>query len=162
MLDQERFEEFSSLISGIHGNIQKLKARYTAQLGLKSVHVFWLYLLRAHPEGLSASQLAEAGGSNRSLVSRELDELFQQGILYTKDTGDKRRYGWKLRLTDKGKELANVISAVVMDIQNTVSHDIAEKDLETFYRTLRMLEKGFEELNQSNHIQEVMDQWLSN
>ena len=53
MLEQERFEEFSSLISGIYGSIQKLKARYTAQLGLKAVHVFWIYLLREHPEGMS-------------------------------------------------------------------------------------------------------------
>lgn len=156
MLAQERFEEFSSLISGIHGNIQKLKARYTTQLDLKAVHVFWLYLLRAHPEGLSASELAAAGQSNRSLVSREIDELFEKGIIFTQDNGDKRRYGWKLMLTSKGRQLSDVISAVVADIQNTVSRDIPEEDLITFYRTLRILSNGFNELNKNNNIQEVI------
>lgn len=160
MLDQERFEEFSSLISGIHGNIQKLKVRYTTQLDLKAVHVFWLYLLRAHPEGMSASELAAAGQSNRSLVSREIDGLFDKGIVFTQDSGDKRRYGWKLMLTAKGRQLADIISAVVTDIQNTVSRDIPEEDLITFYRTLRILADGFNELNKSNNIREVIDKWL--
>lgn len=160
MQDQERFEEFSSLISGVHGNIQKLKARYTTQLDLKAVHVFWLYLLRTHPEGMSASELAAAGQSNRSLVSREIDELFDKGIIFTQDNSDKRRYGWKLMLTSKGKQLADVISAVVTSIQNTVSRDIPEEDLTTFYHTLRVLANGFEELNDNNNIQEVIDKWL--
>lgn len=160
MMEQARFEEFSSLISSVHGSIQKLKSRYTAQLGLKAVHVFWLYLLRAYPEGMSASELAAAGQSNRSLVSREIDKLFDKGIIFTQDTGDKRRYGWKLMLTEKGKQLADVISAVVTNIQNTVSRDISEEDLTTFYRTLRILANGFETLSQNNHIQEVIDEWL--
>ena len=165
MLEQERFEEFSSLISCIHGNIQKLKARYTTQLGLKAVHVFWIYLLRTHPEGMSASELAAAGQSNRSLVSREIDALFDKGIISAHDNGDKRhgdkrRYGWKLTLTDKGRELADIISAVAADIQNTVSRDIPEADLVTFYRTLGTLANGLCVLEKNNTIQEVIDKWL--
>lgn len=160
MLEQERFEEFSALISCIHGNIQKLKARYTTQLGLKAVHVFWLYLLRTHPEGLSASELAAAGQSDRSLVSREINVLFDKGIIFTRDNGEKRRYGWKLMLTDKGREIADIISAVVTDIQNTVSRDISEEELITFYRTLRNLAGNISELEKNNNIQEVIDKWL--
>ena len=160
MLDQERFEEFSSLVSSIHGNMQKLKTRYTTQLDLKAVHIFWLYLLRRHPEGLSASELAAAGKSNRSLVSREIDELFDKGIIYTPDNSNKRRYGWKLMLTSKGQQLADVISAISTDIQNTVSRDISEDDLITFYRTLRILANNFSELNKNNNIPEVTDKWL--
>lgn len=160
MLEQERFEEFSALISCIHGNIQKLKARYTTQLGLKAVHVFWLYLLRTRPEGLSASELAAAGQSDRSLVSREINVLFDKGIIFTRDNGEKRRYGWKLMLTDKGREIADIISAVVTDIQNTVSRDISEADLITFYRTLRNLAGNISELEKNNNIQEVIDKWL--
>ena len=160
MLAQDRFEEFSSLVSSIHGNIQKLKARYTAQLDLKAVHMFWLCLLRTHPEGMSASELAAAVQANRSLVSREIDELFDKGIIFTQDNSNKRRYGWKLMLTSKGEQLADVISAVSTDIQNTVSRDISEDDLITFYRTLRILANGFSELNKNNNIPEVTDKWL--
>ena len=161
MFEQQRFEEFSSLISGIHGNIQKLKARYTTQLGLKGVHVFWIYLLRTHPEGLSASQLAAAEGSSRSLVSREIDYLFDRGIIFTEEAGDKRRYGWKLKLTDEGRKISNIIAAVVADIQKTVSHEIPEEDLIVFYRTLETLANSFANLEQHNDIQEVIDQCQS-
>ena len=160
MLEQERFEEFSSLISSVYGNIQKLKVRYTTQFGLKAVHVLWLYLLRTHPEGMSASELAAAAQSNRSLVSREIDELFDKGIIFTQENGSKRRYGWKLILTDKGRELADIISAIAADIQKTVSRDISEEDLITFYRTLKILANSFDKLNQSNSIQEVIDKCL--
>ena len=153
MLEQERFEEFSSLISGVHGNIQKLKSHYRTQLGLKAVHVFWIYLLRMHPEGMSASELAAAGQSNRSLVSREIDYLFDKGIIVTQQNGAKRRYGWKLKLTSEGKQLADIILSVVTDIQNTVSRDIPEEDLITFYRTLRILADGLGKWNQKNTIQ---------
>ena len=159
MLEQERFEEFSALISSVYGNIQKLKARYTTQLGLKAVHVLWLYLLRTHPEGMSASELAAAAQSNRSLVSREIDELFDKGIIYTQENGGKRRYGWKLILTEKGRRLADIIVAIVTDIQKTVSRDIPEENLITFYQTLKVLANSFEELNQSNSIQEEIDKF---
>ena len=159
MLEQDRFEEFSSLISSVHGNIKKLKARYTTQFGLKSVHVFWIYLLRTHPEGMSASELAAAAQSDRSLISRGIDELFDKGIISAQGNGDKHRYGWKLVLTEKGQQLADVISAIAADIQNIVSRDIPEEDLITFYRTLRILADEFGELNQ-NSIQEMIDKRL--
>ena len=160
MLDQERFEDFSSLISSVHGNIQKLKARYNTQLGLKPVHVFWIYLLRTHPEGMSASELAAAAQSNRSLVSRNINELFDKGIVFTQENSSKRRYGWKLMLTDKGRHLADIISAIAADIQQTVSRDISEEDLITFYRTLKILASSFDKLNQSNSIPEVIGKCL--
>ena len=160
MLDQERFEDFSSLISSVHGNIQKLKARYNTQLGLKPVHVFWIYLLRTHPEGMSASELAAAAQSNRSLISRRINELFDKGIIFTQETGSKRRYGWKLMLTEKGNRLADIISDVVSDIQKTVSSNISAEDLIVFYRTLRVLADSFTDLEKNNNIQEVIDRWL--
>lgn len=156
-MEKEHFEEFSSLISGIHGNIQKLKARYTTQLGLKPVHVFWLYLLHIHAEGMTASELAAAGKIDRSLVSRELDYLLDEGIVSALGSGERRRYGWKLVLTEKGEALANIISAVGKDIQNTVSRDIPESDLAVFYRTLHTLCDGFENLVTKNNIQETID-----
>lgn len=156
-MEQERFEEFSALIAEVHGDIQKLKARYTAQLGLKGVHVGWLYLLNSHPEGLSASELAAAGRTDRSLVSRELDDLFQQGVVCAPEDTGRRRYGWKLKLTEKGERLARIISAVVSDIQRSVSGSIPTDDLAVFYRTLSTLAEGFRTLTETNQIQEIID-----
>ena len=156
-MEGERFEEFSTLISGIQGHIQKLKVRYTAQFGLKPVHVLWLYLLRVYPEGMYASELATACGFDRSLVSQNLNQLLDGGVVTTLASGARRRYGWKLVLTEKGMELAEIISTVAADVQNTVSRDIPASDLEVFYRTLRTLSGKFEDLVKTNNIQEVID-----
>ena len=141
---EEHFEEFAALISVVHGDIQKLKTRAAARLGLKPVHIFWLYLLRMYPEGMSASELAAAGKHDRSLVSRELDWLLKENVVYTPDSGERRRYGWKLKLTEKGEELADAIAGIARDVQTTVSRTIPPEELAIFYRTLHTLADEFE------------------
>ena len=156
-MDEERFEEFASLISGIHGNIQKLKARYADSLGLKAVHVFWLYLLRTHPDGLTASELAAAAKADRSLVSREIEALLEAGIVRTLTDGKRRRYAWKLFLTEKGEELSTVIADIAKHIQDSVNQGISQEELLVFYKTLNTLSNGFDRFVESNDIQEMID-----
>ena len=156
-MDEERFEEFASLISGIHSNIQKLKARYADSLGLKAVHVFWLYLLRTHPEGMTASELAAAAKADRSLVSREIDALLKAGIVRTLTDGERRRYAWKLVLTERGEATAAVIAIIAKHIQDTINRGISQEELRTFYRTLHTLSDGFDRLAADNDIQELIE-----
>ncbi len=144
---QEHFEVFASLISGIHGNIKKLKAAYTEELGLKEVHIFWIYLLKTHPEGMTASEIAEASRQSRSLVSREIQELLKKNILYTDENTGKRRYGWKLFLSPEGEKMAARISEVADTVQSVVSRDIDVNELEIFYKTLRSLSNNFDKLD---------------
>ena len=145
-METERFEQFSSLISGIYRDIQKLKTKWTEPLGMKSVHIFWVYLLKNHPEGLNASELSRHSQSNRSLVSRELQELIDLG--YVRPEGNSKRYGRKLYLTETGREIADRISSATLDIQNIVSAGIPEEDLIVLYRTLEILMKNFHQLTE--------------
>jgi len=143
---EERFEQFSSLISGIYRDIQKLKTKWTEPLGMKAVHIFWVYLLKNHPEGLSASELSRHSQSNRSLVSREIQELMDLGYVYAEQTTSNRKYGQKLRLTPQGKDAADRISEASFQIQNQVNAGISEEDLLILYRTLEILMKNFHRL----------------
>ena len=145
-MKEERFEQFSSLISGIYRDIQKLKTKWTEPLGMKSVHIFWVYLLKNHPEGLSASELSRHSQSNRSLVSREIQELINLGYVYAEETPKQRRYGQKLRLTESGLAVAQQISDASLEIQNVVNAGIPEDDLITLYRTLKILMQNFHTL----------------
>lgn len=145
-MKEERFEQFSSLISGIYRDIQKLKTKWTEPLGMKSVHIFWVYLLKNHPEGLSASELSRHSQSNRSLVSREIQELINLGYVYAEKTPKQRRYGQKLRLTESGLTVAQRISDASLEIQNAVNTGIPEDDLITLYRTLEILMQNFHTL----------------
>lgn len=145
-MEAERFEQFSSLISGIYRDIQKLKNKWTEPLGMKSVHIFWVYLLKNHPDGLTASELSRHSQSNRSLVSREIQELIDLGYVIPEGSSRTRRYGQKLVLTESGKEIAERISNASLDIQNKVNVGIPEEDLDTLYRTLTILMENFHKL----------------
>ena len=147
-MEVERFEQFNSLISGIYRDIQKLKAKWTEPLGMKSVHIFWVYLLKNHPEGLSATELSQHSQSNRSLVSREIQELIDLGYVQPAQKAGQRRYGQKLLLTDAGQEVAQRISEATLDIQNIVNAGIPEEDLVILYRTLGKLMENFHHLTE--------------
>lgn len=143
-MQEERFEEFSTLISSIHENICKIKASYTSRLGLKEVHIFWIYLLNQYIDGLYASELASASKVNRSLVSREIGSLIENNVLCIDEATTHARYGRKFKLTDKGRSLAENISQIAKDIQDKVNQGISEKDLVVFYKTLHMLASRFD------------------
>ena len=143
-MEQERFEQFWSLISGIHRNIEKLKTKWTQPLGMKSVHIFWVYLLKDHPEGLTAAELSRLSQTNRSLVSREIQNLIDLGYVFTDP--NSRNYGQKLKLTQSGLEAAKTISQESLNIQNQVNAGIPEEDLMILYRTLETLMENFHRL----------------
>ena len=145
MMEAERFEQFSSLISGIYRDIQKIKAKWTEPLGMKAVHIFWVYLLKNHPDGLSASELSRHSQSNRSLVSREIQDLINLGYVQAENS-KHRRYGQKLTLTQSGQEVAERISEASLEIQNQVSANIPEEDLIVLYRTLGILMENFHQI----------------
>lgn len=142
-MDAEHFEAFSSLITGLYRDIQKIKGHWNKELGMKSVHLFWVYLLRRYPEGLTASELSRYSQTNRSLISREINELVQLGYVKTDRQSEHRRYGWKFLLTDQGKVTAEQISRIAMQIQNQVNAGISDADLEIFYRTSQTLLQNF-------------------
>ena len=145
-METERFEQFNALISGIYRDIQKIKAKWTEPLGMKSVHIFWVYLLKNHPEGLNATELSQHSQSNRSLISREIQELIELGYVYVDTNARKNRYGQKYHLTPSGQQAAERISDATLEIQNIVNAGIPEDDLITLYRTLEILMRNFHTL----------------
>ena len=112
-MQEERFEVFFQNISGLYRAVQRLRVQFADAAGVSSVHLFWLYLLREYPEGLAASRLAELSNIDRSLVSRQLKPLLGRGLVCADGETGKRRYGWKIRLTDSGRALAEQIAREV-------------------------------------------------
>lgn len=135
-MESERFASFYLLISGIYKEIQRIESHRIKEMELKSVHVLWLYLLQKHPEGLSAAELARRGDIDRSLVSREIGMLVKRGYLTASSSGCKRKYNWKLALTEKGSAVAKKISEIAMDVQTFVDRGLSMAELSSFYRVL--------------------------
>ena len=146
-MEIERFEQFNALISGIYRDIQKLKTKWSEPLGMKAVHIFWVYLLKKHPDGLTASELSRYNQSNRSLISREIQELIDLGYVMQEHT-ESRRYGKKLILTQAGHKVAQRIAEEALIIQNQVNTGIPEEDLIVFYRTFQILMDNFHHISE--------------
>ena len=141
-LENIRFEKFTLLIDGIHKSISKLKLDIAPTLGVKGVHVFWVYELSLHPEGLTAAEIENVSRIDRSLVSREIETLKADGYIVS-EGGGRRRYNERFTLTEKGRELAVEITERVLDIQNTVNSGIDRAELASFYKTLETLHRNF-------------------
>ncbi len=143
-MELERFGKFTLLIDGIYKSIHKIKLDTAPDLGIKSVHVFWVYCLRTHPEGLTATELAALSEIDRSLVSREVAKLCAGGyITYIGGGGKSRNYNSRLTLTEKGMELAEYIRKKALEIQAQADEGISEEELEMFYSVLEKLHANF-------------------
>lgn len=139
-----RFYRFVLLIDGVHKCIQKLRIDTAPYFGVKSVHIFWVYELLAHPEGLNAAELASRSMISRSLVSREIEELHKDGYIEVYETarGKRKNYNSRITLTEKGRELAEKIMEEGMKIQNAAGMDITPEELSNFYATLEKLHRN--------------------
>ena len=140
-MESERFYQFVHLIDGIHKSVNKIKLSIAPTLGVKSVHVFWLYELLSHPEGLTAATLASKSKIDRSLISREVEELRAGGYIEVAIGGGEKRknYNSRIRLTEKGKELAMTITEYAMAAQLAADSGVSEQELQSFYNTLQKL-----------------------
>ena len=154
---QERFEILTQMVWGVHGDVQRLKVQIAEELGIKSAHVFSIYLLRRYPQGLTAAELCELNRSTSGLISRETAQLLEQGIITTDKTSDRRRYACKYLLTEKGRELAARIAEFAMEVQNGVSAQIPMEELEAFYKTFGKLLKNFDVLAGQRHFVQDID-----
>ncbi|MBR3893945.1 MAG: hypothetical protein IKJ35_02240 [Clostridia bacterium] len=159
----ERFYLFTLLIDGIHKCIHKIKIDVAPEFGVKSVHIFWIYELHAHPEGLTAAELAAKSKISRSLVSREIEMLLREGYVQMPETGHGKRknYNARITLTEKGEQLARSISEEGMEVQGRVAAGISAEELAAFYDTLQKIYHNFrlvaDERDCTDHLVKLTD-----
>lgn len=137
-MNPTRFIRFTQMIDTTQKCVKRLELSFAPLLGIKSVHVFWLYELLQHPKGLTATELAQHCMVDRSLISREINELKQDGLVEVKAL-TRSNYNALLILTDKGQKMAERIGEVAFLIQNDARGDISEQDILLFYATFEKI-----------------------
>lgn len=137
----ERFDRFMLLVDGAQKCMGKIKGTIASSPEIKGVHVFWLYKLLTYPEGLTATELAAESMIDRSLVSREINELYEGDYVTLGDGshGKRKTYNARIRLTEKGAALAERIREGAQALQERVDEGISEEELAVFYRVFDKL-----------------------
>ena len=99
IMEESRFERFSTLIESSIKSIIKLKGTYMDAYSLSATHARCLTALLKH-ESLTQNQLSEYLSIDRSQISRILKDTIAAGLIRTDDTSPyKKAY----HLTDAGK-----------------------------------------------------------
>ena len=153
-MEDIRFEKFALLIDGVQKNIQKFKNGIAPVLGVKSVHVLWIYELYIHEGGLTSAELAVKSNIDPSLISRELATLKRKGYITKEATPGKRNYNARITLTPEGMELAKVIYSQALDVQERVNDGVSDSDLAVFYSVLERLHDNLQAYTKDIETQE--------
>ena len=147
-MEQDRLDEFMTLIVGASRCVTKLKSRYMARYGLGSTHTMCIRKLYSSKSGLTRTQLSDLCELDKAQVSRIIVELTQKG--FVSEGPGSSNYKRRVILTNEGKRIAEEINSIVLQINNYVSAEIPHEDIETFYRVFDLIHKNLKVAEDSN------------
>ena len=142
---EQRYETFTLLILNISRCVQKIKNVELAAIGLKGRQVQCLFSLFHLDDGASLTALCELCGEDKGMMSRTLKELIAQGFVYV-DEQKNQKYRNPIKLTEKGTEVANIVSVRISEMLDLGSMGITEVEREWLYRTLTQISENLTEI----------------
>ena len=132
---ETRYEAFSSAISSMYHDIQKIERTEMSGYGLKGPHAQCLLAMGRHPEGITAAQLCEICEKDKAAISRILAELEQAGMVL-RNTRNGNRYRALLTLTEQGKAAAPTVVEKARMAVELAGKGLKDAERELFYRVL--------------------------
>lgn len=133
-----RFEKFSFAISEIHRFWHKIASDEMTKLGLKGAHVVYLVALKRFPKGVTAAELSEMCGRDKSDVSRAIAAMQEKGFV-EKQGVNQNLYRAKLTLTKEGEEAAAHISKRAGLAVEMAGKGFDDEERKIFYEVLERI-----------------------
>lgn len=130
------FESFVFSVSRIYKDIQKIKSREMARMGLRGAHALYLYRLSRAPDGLTGAQLAALCDEDKAAVSRAMAQLEKAGLVVYPDDDEQRRYRSRAVLTDAGQEAARRVGELIAAYVGAVQAEMSDARRRSFYSAL--------------------------
>ena len=137
-MNQDRFDNFSYLISSSAKSIQRMKVIGMIPYGLTGAHTLCLRHLYNQPEGLTRTKLVRLCGIDKAQVSRVINDLCSKGYVIETEN-ENINYRKRLKLTPMGKDTTAQINEVILELSSFVSSNIPEEDLTAFYKTFEII-----------------------
>ena len=130
-----KYEIFSTVVSSLYHDIQKIERTEMAKYGLKGPHAQCLVILERYPEGITATRLCELCERDKAAISRTVSELEEAGLLLRKDNHGIH-YRVPLVLTEAGRIAAQGVNAVACRAVEQAGAGLDDGQREVFYHVL--------------------------
>jgi DNA-binding MarR family transcriptional regulator len=143
---RSRYEQFTSVISGIYRYIQKIERDEMVKFGLKGSFAEYLIAIARYEDGVTASVLSEICEKDKAAVSRVITEMEEKGVVYRELTGESR-YRAKIRLTDRGKAAAHHIRDRARIAVEIAGGDLDSETRKIFYAALGQIAANLQSLS---------------
>ncbi len=130
-VEQDRLDQFMTLVVSASRSVTKLKSRYMNEYGLGSTHTMCIRSLYTSGDGLTRTKLADVCELDKAQVSRIVNELSEKG--YVTEGPGATNYKRKVRLSEKGMQIAEDINSIVLRINQFVSGDLTQDEIFAFY-----------------------------
>lgn len=141
---QERYKNFTLLITQIGRSIRKIKAREMAAFDLKSAHVSCIYYLYTM-QSLTAKELCDICEEDKAAVSRSIEYLENNGYLESTDK-ENRKYKRPLELTEKGREIGKRLTEQVEKILDISGDALPAEERDVMYRSLGVINENLQKI----------------
>lgn len=133
-----RYESFSTCISCMYHDIQRIERVEMARYGLKGPHAQCLLAMGRYPEGITAVRLCEVCEKDKAAISRIVAELEQMGMVRrTEHNGT--RYRASLTLTEQGQTAAKAVEEKARLAVERAGAGLDDKSREVFYSVLALI-----------------------
>ena len=140
-----RYEQFSSVITGIYRYIQKIERNEMIKYGYKGSYALYLMTMRRHPEGVTSAQLCELCDRDKAAVSRIITEMKSKGLICWGNESESR-YRARLMLTEEGKKAAEYVSDRAKAAAAIVNEKLDEEQRKSMYTTLDMFSESLQSI----------------
>ena len=133
-----KYELFSSSVSCLYRDIQKIERNEMAKFGLKGPHAQCLLALSRYPEGITAAKLCEICEKDKAAISRSVAELEERGLLMRIERNGLR-YRAVLKLTEEGRNAAGVVNEKARQAVEQAGEGLNDAQREVFYKVLALI-----------------------
>lgn len=144
----ERFERFSLALSEVSYHWHKLSADEMKKYGLKSTHSVYILTLLKYQDGLTASQLCELCGKDKSDVSRMMAILEQKNFV-KKEGIYQNLYKGIFKLTEEGIAVAESVRRKAALAVDYAGKDMTEEERTIFYNAFESIADNLKSLSKS-------------
>lgn len=142
----DRFERFSYAISEISRYWHKLAADEMEKYGLKGPHSVYLTTMYRYPEGVTAPQICELCGKDKSDVSRMMSIMEKKGLV-KKEGVHQNLYRGVFKLTEEGKEAAEHVRQRASLAVEIAGKKLTDEKRTIFYEALESITANLRELS---------------